>query len=58
MNKKNLQNLHPIQLRVPENLLTKLEELKQHGFSPAEVLRQGVIEAVNAKLEKARKAGI
>ena len=52
------RNLRPIQLRVPEELVAKLDELKKHGFSPAAVLREAAIAAVDSKLEKAKKAGI
>jgi metal-responsive CopG/Arc/MetJ family transcriptional regulator len=52
------RNLKPIQLRVPEDLVAKLDELKKHGFSPSAVLRDAAIAAVDEKLEKAKRAGI
>ena len=55
---ENRKNLVPLQIRVPESLLKKLAELKQHGFSPSAVLRDAAIAAVDEKLEKAKKAGI
>lgn len=48
----------PLQIRVPENLIEKLAELKKHGFSPSAVLRDAAMAAVDEKLEKARRAGI
>ena len=47
MNKKNL---HPIQVRVPEDLIDKIDELRQAGFNPAQIIRTATIEAVASKL--------
>lgn len=52
------KNLVPLQIRVPESLVKKLAELKQHGFSPSAVLRDAAIAAVDEKLEKAKRAGL
>ena len=48
----------PLQIRVPENLIEKLAELKKHGFSPSAVARDAITAAVEEKLEKARKVGL
>lgn len=50
--------MHPIQIYVPNELLAKLRELRQFGFSPSAVLREAAITAVDSKLEKARKVGL
>jgi hypothetical protein len=48
----------PIQIYVPAELVAKLKELREHGFSPSAVIREAAVHSVNSKLEKARRAGL
>ena len=50
--------MHPIQIYVPAELISKLKELREFGFSPSAVIREAAVNAVNSKLEKARKADL
>ena len=52
------RNLVPLQIRVPESLIEKLAELKQHGFNVSGVLREAAAKGVDEKLAKIKKAGL
>ena len=50
--------MKPIQIYVPAELVEKLKELREFGFSPSAVMREAAVNAVNGKLEKAKRAGL